>query len=133
MVPLKIIDPPQPLKDQWDEMLRECSHKLLRILIDHQRSQISSYKEIAHDKINQVNHIIIPEFVTNIPKIGENLEEAIENLIAEIKRTTKKLKPIKRPNENPPTIPKKKKKPSEQQKMSTEEGTGLPRNQKGNH
>ena len=77
MVPLKIIDPPQPPKDQWDEMLTECSHKLLRNLIDHQRSQISSYKEIAHDKINQVNHIIIPEFVTNIPKIGENLEEAI--------------------------------------------------------
>ncbi len=129
MVPLKIIDPPQPLKDQWDETLRECGHKLLRILIDHHRSQIS-YKEMAHDKINQASHIIIPEFVTNIPEIGENFEEAIENLIAETNRTTKKLKPIKRPND---TIPKKKNKPSEQQKMSTEGGTGPPRNRKENH
>ena len=35
------LDPPQPLKDQRDETLRECGHKLLRILIDHHRSQIS--------------------------------------------------------------------------------------------
>ena len=47
------------------------------------------------------NHIIIPEFVSNIPEIGENFEEAIENLIMETNRTTKKLKPLTRPNENP--------------------------------
>ena len=57
---------------------------------------------MADDKINQVSHIIISEFVSNIPEIGENFEEAIENLTAETNRTTKKLKPFKRPTENPP-------------------------------
>ena len=92
MVPLKIVDPPQCLKEQWDETLKECGQKLLRILIDHHKSQISFYEEMAHDKINQASHIIIPEFVSNIPEIGENFEEAIENLITETNRTTYKAK-----------------------------------------
>ena len=102
MVPLKIVDPPQCLKEQWDEALKECGHNFLRILIDHHKSQISFYEEMAHDKINQASDIIIPEFVSNIPEIGENFEEAIENLIMETNRITKKLKPFTRPNKNPP-------------------------------
>ena len=89
MVPLKIADPSQSLKDQWDDTLKECGHKLLRILIDYYKSQISSYEELAHDKITQASHIIIPEFVSNIPDIGETFEKEIENLIAETERTTK--------------------------------------------
>ena len=112
VVPLKIADPSQSLKDQWDDTLKECGHKLLRILIDYHKSQISSYEELAHDKITQASHIIIPEFVSNIPDIGETFEEEIENLIAETERTTKKLKPIKRPSEGPTPIPKKTRKTS---------------------
>ena len=67
---------------------------------------------MAHDKITQASHIIIPEFVSNIPDIGETFEEEIENLIAETERTTKKLKPIKRPSEGPTPIPKKTRKTS---------------------
>ena len=107
-VPLKIENPPQALKDQWDETLRDCGAKLLRILMSHHRDQISSFEEMAHDQINQASHLIIPEFVSNFPNIGNEIEEAIENLIAETSRSIKKLKPpTKRsepPNETTTTI-----------------------------
>jgi len=82
-VPLKIDNPPQALKDQWDETLQDCGAKLLRILMSHHRDQISSFEEMAHDQINQVSHLIMPEFVSNFRNIGNEIEEAIENLIAE--------------------------------------------------
>lgn len=86
---------------------------------------------MAHDKINQASHIIIPEFVSNILEIGENFEEAIENLIMETNRSTKKLKPLTRPNENPHNT-KEEKETISTTKKSKEGGREPPKIRKGN-
>ena len=81
VLPLKIHNTPESLKQKWEDMLKECGHKLLRILIDFHRDQISSLEDLAQETITQANTIILPEFVTNIPSIGEDIEDAMENLI----------------------------------------------------
>ena len=100
-VPLKIHNTPESLEQKWKDMLKECGDKLLRILIDFHRDQISSFKDLVQETIMQANTIILPEFEINIPSIGEDIEDAIENLIAEINRNTKTFKPRKRPSDTP--------------------------------
>ena len=72
--------------------MKKNSNKLQRILIDFHRSQISTYEELVQETISQVSHIIIPEFVANIPTIGDQIEQSIEDLLADTSRMTKKSK-----------------------------------------
>ena len=111
IVPLKITDPPTPLKEQWNETIVECGNKLLRILIEFHLSQIKSKEEMAQDIITRASHIILPEFVADVPNIGDKIEETIEDLLVETNRSTKKI-PRKRKSETPNTTlaPKKQKK-----------------------
>ena len=66
VLPLKIHNTPESLEQKWEDMLKECGHKLLRILIDFHRDQISSLEDLAQETITQANTIILPEFMTNI-------------------------------------------------------------------
>ena len=123
VVPLKIVDPPAQLKAKWNDTIVECGNKLMRILIDFHLELIKSREEMAQDTITRASQIILPEFVTDIPNIGDKIEEAIEDVVAETNRSTKKFPRKRKSNTtatNTPT-PKKIKKAKNGQSSSTEE------------
>ena len=78
---------------------------------------------MAQDTTTRASQIILPEFVADILNIGDKIEEAIEDVVAETNHSTKKL-PRKRKSDttatNTPT-PKKIKKAKNGQSSSTEE------------
>ena len=119
VVPLKIADPPAQLKAKWNDTIVECGNKLMNILIDFHLEHIKSKEEIAQDTITRASQIILPEFVTDIPDIGDKIEEAIEDLLAETNRTAKKI-PRKRKSENTNTTTTSKR-PKNDKSSSTEE------------
>ena len=69
---------------------------------------------------------MIPEYVTNIPEIGEKIEVAIQELIDNTSRTTRKLKNLKRTSPEDDTPKKEKRQQKTLQKNtkspSTKEG-----------
>ena len=89
-VPIKIEDPPSSLKEKWNTTLQECGNKLLRLLIDFHRGQISEFEELAQDSILRGSQIILPEFITSMPSITETIEHEIEQLICETSLTGKR-------------------------------------------
>ena len=66
---------------------------------------------MADDTNNKGYHTVIPEFITNIPDIGEQIEVAIQELIDNTSRTSKTLRNLKRtlPESDTPNPPLKKK------------------------
>ena len=74
---------------------------------------------MAQDTITRASQIILPEFVADIPDIGDKIEEAIEDLLAETNRTAKKI-PRKRKSENTNTTTTSKR-PKNDKSSSTEE------------
>ena len=58
----------------------------MNILIDFHLEQIKLKEEMAQDTMTTASHIILPEFVTDIPNIDDKIEEAIEDLLAETNR-----------------------------------------------
>ena len=119
VVPLMIVDPPAQLKAKWNDIIVECGNKLMNILIDFHLEHIKSKEEMAQDTITRASQIILPEFVADIPDIGDKIEEAIEDLLAETNRTAKKI-PWKRKWETTNTTTTSKR-PKNDKSFSTEE------------
>ena len=57
---------------------------------------------MAQDIITRASHIILPEFVADVPNIEDRIKETIDDLLVETNRSTKKL-PRKRKSETPNT------------------------------
>ena len=53
---------------------------------------------MAQDIITRASHIILPEFVADVPNIEDRIKETIDDLLVETNRSTKKL-PRKRKSE----------------------------------
>ena len=95
----------------------------MKILTEFHLEQIKSKEDLAQDIITKASHVILPEFIANIPNIGNKMEAVIENLIEETSRSTKHYR-RKRKNNNPSTTPANKR-PKQQKNVkspSTKEG-----------
>ena len=99
-VPLKIVNPPSSLKEKWTETLHKCGNKLLRNLTEFYLSQITSNEELAKEIITKASHIILPEFITNLPNIDDMIEEESQNLLYETSQSAKQPQRMKRKTES---------------------------------
>ena len=84
VVPIKTLDPPDFLKQEWNQTLKECGFKLIRLFTDHHRNQIVYNKQLAEVIIMRGKNPIIPEVATCVPNITVHRENSIENLINKI-------------------------------------------------
>ena len=71
------------------------------------RSQISNLEELADETISKGCHTVIPEYIANIPNIGDKIEVAIQELIDGTSKSTKQFKSLKRTPQIPLVQPQK--------------------------
>ena len=52
-------------------------------LVNFHRDQVVHQQQLAETLISNVNHLLIPEYITDVPDITSRIESAVDDLMCE--------------------------------------------------
>ena len=84
IVPLKIMNAPKALEDEWHSILQDCGQKLTRTLFNYHQGQIATYEQLAKETILNGTQMILPEYITKFPNIPVKMENSLQDLLCEV-------------------------------------------------
>ena len=91
VVPLKIMDTPEHLKNEWEGILSDCARKLTKALVNFHHSKIVRQEQLAEKVVFDASQLIIPEHITDVPDIPSKIESSIQSLLANLKESKEKI------------------------------------------